>query len=396
MDKLYFAVFGGYQIKTTVEMLGRLSGAGVYYTIAEPCDGGITAYITLFGLTRAESVAAVHGSDLTVVKATGIPFIVSRYRKRIGIYVGMALACLMLFASQLFVFGVSVTGNKNLSDGQIKRVLEHCGIYVGAFIPDIRVYTAETNAVLLEEDLSSVAINIKGNHIEVDVIERVHAPQVQSKDGVSDLAASDSGIVVDVQAKNGYPLVKVGDAVTKGQVLVTGDVTTKNGTHYYCRAIGSVFAEVKKSFTVKVPTVLTKRCFTGQKRTQTQYTLLGYPILTLGEAAKYDFCECESSQTELKLFGMSTTLFKTTNTYSEYVYQSYAIDASTAKARCLAALKQYLESISDRVKDYDYLIRYDAKSDAYILDAHITLIKDIAYEIVPSLSPSASESIDRA
>lgn len=379
--------------------LMHLSAAGIYYYDAVPTESGIELKISMFGMTKAMQVAKVHGFELTELCGIGLPFLFHRYRKRFGIYTGAVIVCLMLFMSQLFVWQVDVNGNKKLSESEVKRLAEQCGVYVGAFIPDIRVFSSETRMLLLEDDISSVAINLKGTHAEIELIERVHAPVLMPTDGACEIAASEDGVIVKIEAAKGVPAVNVGDRVTKGQLLIRGDVTTDEGYRYLCRAVGNVYAEVEYDFSAKVTTSITRKAYTGRTERKTALSFLGHQLPLTDSECGFEYADCESEMKELTLFGMSTTLFKTELIYREFEYAQTEIGTSAAKDRCLLLLRQHLKSQKCEVKSYYYEI--NKKGDAYVIDAHITVIRNIAVSAPigqstePSESPSASESNDR-
>lgn len=378
--------------------LMRLSAFGIYYYDAVPTEQGITVKLSLFSCTRALAVAKSEGFELVLTSGVGLPFLFHRYRRRYGAYIGAAAACLIMFISQLFVWNVDINGNKMLSDNEMIDIAAQCGIYVGAFIPDIRVLKCESDILLLEDDISSVSVNLKGTHAEIELIERVHAPEIAETDGVCDITAADNGVVVRVEAARGAPCIKAGDRVTKGQILISGDVTTKEGYHYYCHASGNVYAETEYDFTAEAKLAVTRKCYTGKTSHRTVLTFLGKQI-DLFEDAGFDFeyADCRSEAKEIKLFWLSTAFYKTDLYYDEFIYETFQTDASSAKSRCLLLLKQHIDAVEGELVDYYYEIKRNKKGDAYIINAHITVIKNIACETekVQSPSVSPSESSDR-
>lgn len=391
-------ILGYYEVLIPAEYkampLMRFSSIGVYYFDAVPTDGGIKLKISIFSMARAVAASREHGFEMTVTAGVGLPFLVHRYRHRFGVYVGTAIFCLMLFASQLFVWQIEVKGNKKLSDSEVMHIAEHAGVYVGAFIPDIRVFSSESKMLLSEQELSSVSININGTHITIELIERVHAPEIYDFDQICDIVASEAGVITKVEAARGAPVVSVGDRVTKGQTLISGDVVTDEGYRYYCRAFGNVYAEIEHDFVGRVYTELTCKHYTGRTQHKRSVSFIGHEIFGQSGECDFEYSDCRSIGREIKLFGMSTAITVTDLYYSEFEYSSFTIDSQSAKNRCLLLLKQHIDAIDGEVKSRYYEI--NKTGDAYTINAHITVIKNIALakrqSIIPPSSPSARES----
>lgn len=391
-------ILGYYEVLIPAEYkampLTRLSAIGVYYFDAVPTDSGIKLKISIFSMARALAASREHGFEMTVTAGVGLPFLAHRYRHRFGVYVGAVIFCLMLLASQLFVWQIEVEGNKRLSDSEIMHIAEHAGVYVGAFIPDIRVFSSEAKMLLSEQELSSVSINIDGTHITIDLIERVHAPEIYDFDQICDIVASEDGVITRVEAARGAPIVNVGDRVTGGQTLISGDVVTDEGYQYYCRAFGNVYAETEHDFVGRVYTELTCKRYTGRTQHKSSLSFIGHEILGQNGECDFEYADCRSVSREIKLFGMSTAVTVTDLYYSEFEYSSFTIDSQSAKNRCLLLLKQHIDELDGEVKSRYYEI--NKTGDAYTINAHITVIKNIALtkrqSIVPPSSPSARES----
>ena len=61
---------------------------------------------------------------VVIKKESGIPFILGRYRRRYGFFLGMVLCASVIFASSLIVWDIRVEGNDRLSEAEVRAALE--------------------------------------------------------------------------------------------------------------------------------------------------------------------------------------------------------------------------------------------------------------------------------
>lgn len=84
--------------------------------------------------------------------------------------------------------------------------------------------------VLLKlEDLSFIAINIKGSKAYVEVTEATGKPEMVDTDTPCNLIATKAGVIVRTEITQGFGLVRAGDAVEAGDMLVSGMVFSDKG-----------------------------------------------------------------------------------------------------------------------------------------------------------------------
>lgn len=84
--------------------------------------------------------------------------------------------------------------------------------------------TKETiNKIRLERnDLAWIGIEIQGTNAIVKIVEADMKPEIIQEDEYCNIVATKDAMIVKVNAQNGVPVVKEGDVVTKGTVLIEG------------------------------------------------------------------------------------------------------------------------------------------------------------------------------
>lgn len=163
-----------------------------------------------------------------IIKKKGLPFILDRYKNRKAFVIGSAICVIIFFIISSFVWDVSVTGNSKVSTEVLMGKLSENGIKLGALKYSINTDEIVENMMLELNDLARISISLRGTKIFVIVDERVNPPDLIDKKVPCDLVALKDGVISSIVAKEGLEMVKVGDTVTKGQVLITGTIENKN------------------------------------------------------------------------------------------------------------------------------------------------------------------------
>lgn len=152
-------------------------------------------------------------------------------------------AGLVLFISSLFIWQIEIHGESRLSKGEILRALEDGGVYVGSFWPAIKADKVRGIVMPKLPEIGWMTVNISGSRAVVLLNERQPKPKLYSEEEAASLLAAKTGILRRVSALNGLELVKPGQAVTVGEVLVDGRLGSVMGKERFVCARGSVMAD---------------------------------------------------------------------------------------------------------------------------------------------------------
>lgn len=170
-----------------------------------------------------------------------------------------ALFALGLLLSSLFVWEIQVVGNEKISDGEIKRELEECGVYTGCFWPAINIDMIRAKMITKNPEIAWMSVNVNGSKATVPVLERKTASEIYDAEEYSNLTASRDGIVERIYARNGRTLVSRGQTVEKGDALISGEVDSTYGRTEYVKALGEVYARTWRETTAVCPADIPKK-----------------------------------------------------------------------------------------------------------------------------------------
>ena len=185
---------------------------------------------------------------IRILKKSGIVFKLYPHRKRVGFVLGFLIFLSVLKFLSLFVWGVSVTGNKTVETGRIIAVCESLGIKNGRLQSSLDPKTLADRLLLEIPNLTWASVNIEGCYVTVNVTEAERTEEYHPKTP-SNLVAQSSGTIIKIDTVSGETLVNIGDTAAKGDILVSGVIETK-GTRTFVSAEGKIIAEVEKTYTL--------------------------------------------------------------------------------------------------------------------------------------------------
>ncbi|MBE6992722.1 MAG: hypothetical protein E7430_09175 [Ruminococcaceae bacterium] len=206
----------------------------------------------------------------------GLPFRINRFVKRRILILGIASAILAALTLPLFIWTFEVEGNATVSDREIIRALDEIGVDVGTFGYSVNPVLTETKMLLKIPELSYLTINVKGGKATVVVREDVPAPEVLDETVVTDLVATETGVITKMEILRGKSLVENGQTVLKGEKLVSGIIEHYANdnllTVQTVRSMGEVYARTWKKLTATMPLEYTQKEPTGEEKTK--YSLI--------------------------------------------------------------------------------------------------------------------------
>lgn len=211
----------------------------------------LEADTTVKGYKTIRESAKRSGVRVSIREKHGLPFFAHAYRKRVGILAGMAFALLLVALLSSMVWSISVSGNTELTEEQILDAFYENGVKVGALKSKIDCEESAYRVTRKLPELSFASVNIIGSRAEIVVNERDEKPEFPDESHPCNIVASENAIVLSVEANIGHPEIKAGDAVIKGDLLISGITENADGSSNLKTARGKVFAKVEKEINTR-------------------------------------------------------------------------------------------------------------------------------------------------
>lgn len=204
-------------------------------------------------LPELEQIARKCMCELKVISAYGGSRTrkLAKRRKWLIIFALLTLALLML--SSLFIWEIDVRGNESLTEGELLRALADCGVGSGTFWPGLSADLVRSEMMTKLPEIGWMALNVCGSRAVLLIQERQEKPEIYAESGAADIIAAKTGIIKRVSVQNGKAAVSAGEAVTEGEILVSGTLDSiSNGTRSV-RAKARILAETWYELTAVCP-----------------------------------------------------------------------------------------------------------------------------------------------
>jgi len=217
-----------------------------------------------------------------ILERKGLPFLLRRYRKRKFLIAGIFLFAALLYAMSSFIWLVELDGNERLQPDSVLSFLGQNGIRAGTLKYTVDEREAERALLAAFPDISWVSLRIRGTKLTVTLTETIPEREIADNTVPCDIVAKKAGLVVHIATSAGTPLVRQGDVVNAGDLLVSSElVTGTDDTGFsaeYTRARSEIRAKVYYEYSFTVPLKYYGRRYTGKVRRERTVILFGNNI----------------------------------------------------------------------------------------------------------------------
>lgn len=234
-------------------------------------------------------------------------------KKRTGLLIGTVVATVLLIAYNMFVWDIIITGNEQISDSQVLKILSDNGTKTGTYIRNIdRRELANTLTQNLDE-ASLVNVEIKGITLIVNIKERQKKPDVDEALTADEIISEYDCQITKITLLKGTSLVKRGSFVKKGDVLAAAYEERYEGSEKvkdYLRAEGEYRGIVWFTSTRFFSTDCVNYVRSGKKKLFFNWEMFGLGGKSVPKSP-YSLYESEHGQVKLK-FLLPININKTT------------------------------------------------------------------------------------
>ncbi|MDK2802250.1 MAG: sporulation protein YqfD [Oscillospiraceae bacterium] len=366
-------------------IINMISSRNILIWNIEKKNGSINIYTIAKNYKEISKLAKKIGLKTKVIERIGIYFFINRYKKRIGILIGLIMFISILLFMQNFVWTINIYGNKNISSEYIYEKIEEYGLKKGSFIPLLDFKQIQKDLMIDLENISWLSINDRGTNVDIEIRESVEKPDIKDEHPVpKNIIASKNGKILEMNIFEGDKILNVGDYVLEGDLIVSGMYKDKYENEFIVSANGNVIAETlyKKEFSIKL--------YNEEKKyikNKSRYILDFFGIkIPLYIATKIEgYYDIEKSFKSLNIFGKTFPITIYKNKYNIF----YMEDITLTEEEADIALEKYLEdyekfdlnqieilerSISKSIIDNEVFYKID-----YICKENIAKEKDIEY-----------------
>ena len=298
---------------------------------------GLTAKTTVRGYRKIRIPARESSMRVRLTGKSGLPFFVGRHIHRTGLIAGFVILVLTLNLLSGHIWIIDVTGNTTVPDSEILEAFEQAGLTVGKSLKKLKRSEIESRAMLILNNTTWAAINIKGCTAEINVRELEKIPDIETHQGTSNIVARKDGQLEVLEVYRGSAAKKKGEAVTKGDLLISGVSESRTQLSLFTDADGYVVARTTISVEGEAPYKMTVLVPTEKKISSLYF--LGIEILPRRdlEGTCYEHRSRLTIKGRALPFGINYRLYTT--------YEEKEITISREQARLMAMSSYSLEHL---------------------------------------------------
>lgn len=243
----------------------QIMGADVYGTMRRLVDADIQileaemiSELTLrftvpsSDLKKTEEICTQKGDMFRILRRSGARWSVIALQKRPALIIGACLIAALILYLPSRIWIMEVEGNERIPRNQILESAAACGIRFGASRRQIRSERLKNSLLDALPELQWAGINTYGCRGVITVREKEPEADQSQDGGISSIVASMDGVITDYTVTEGNGMCQPGQAVTAGQVLISG-YTDCGLTIKATRAEGEITALTNREISVVTP-----------------------------------------------------------------------------------------------------------------------------------------------
>lgn len=228
--------------------------------------------------------------DCRVTRMGGVSALVARAKARITVVAafGVALILSALYLSRVWIVDVRLIRGAEAPTG-VEDALADSGVAVGASVMDIDTELAALRLNALE-GCAHASVEREGVVVVAEIACEEPSPGLYDISYARDLVALCDGVIASVNVKSGTAMVKPGDTVRRGQVLIAGEERVTQEETVSVGALGSVTARIWQEGEAQDTIYANEKRFTGRESVSIQLSIPWYsiPMESGEEFTRYD------------------------------------------------------------------------------------------------------------
>lgn len=357
---MYFKILVGYLLGyVTIEVEGYFierfmnlcNNEKIFlWNLKRPKSSIMKANISIRDFKKIRFIAKKTKCKVKICNKKGIPFFLHRYQKRKVFLILSILVIISIIVLSNFIWNIEIIGTDKIDNQDILQLLSENDLKIGKLKIGLNTKEIIDQARLQRDDIAWMGIEISGTNATVKIVEADKKPDIIPEEEFCNIVATKDAMIIKVSAQNGTPLVKEGDIVSEGSVLVGGWIEGKYTGMRYVHANGEVQAKVWYSEKVKIELNQTKQKLTGNEENKYSVKINNFQINLSKRVSKFENYDTIDTNKKLRLFSnfyLPIEIEKTT--YKEYKNQEVLYSLEEAKQMAEdEAIKKLDEQIEDK------------------------------------------------
>lgn len=343
--------------------------------------------ISLSGFRSLRKIARKTRTRVVIRKRFGLPFLLPALWKRKAFLLGLLIAFTFWFVSTRFVWEISLTGNRSLTEDRFSSFLQESGVTVGCLKKNVDIEELEKNARKSFPEITWISARFLGTRLCISVKETEGMSESARKEGLADLYAEKEGIIVSMVVRSGVPMVKTGDHVEVGTLLVSGEIPVFNEdetVRKYRETYADADIVIRRRETVyeTLSFVHEEKVYTGREKKKYAIRFFGRELLLGHEGGFPYYTMTEEGKDVTVMKGLSLPVSFGVKTYREYLPTESMYSLKEAKKLLSEKYRRLLQGFSEKnITVLEKQVKMDSTDGKWILCGELTVEEKIGVQI---------------
>lgn len=204
-------------------------------SIREMTDSGdtISGRVELSKLKRLKNLCTEYNVELEIVGERGIIVEGRRYYKHYGLFAGIVVAMAIMIYLSNIVLHIRIIGADHKTRHEIQAVLDDLDIDIGTSMGNIDFYKLETALTKDTDSIAWAGVRRNGSELVINISQIKQIPDITQKRYPASIISTRDAVITGFQIYSGSIDFMLGDAVAKGQILISGEYRDRDGNLLY-------------------------------------------------------------------------------------------------------------------------------------------------------------------
>lgn len=286
-------------------------------------------------------------------KKYGLPFFLHKHRKRKGFFIGIFLCMVLVYLMSLFIWDIEILGGSRYTPEAMLKFLDEYDVRGGAHKKEIDCNEIEETIRLAYKDIGWVSAEIKGTRLIIKLTETNMPAPPSEATAPSHMIATKDAIVKSIVTRTGTPMVKPGDVIKAGDILISGVLTVKDDFDVILDkkpviASASITCKSYYDYQDAFSMDYIQRVFTDHKKTGFYVTIWGKKIFLYNPSISFDKYDIIVDENTLHITNSFYLPFQYgTVTSREYTERRMKYSEEEASRIASEKLNRYFDRLSE-------------------------------------------------
>lgn len=276
------------------KLLNEISKIATLTDVERHSKNETTFKCSYFDHKKVEKLLKIKNVKILKIEHEGLAFKLKTILTSYGILAAMLLSAIFYSIQYQFILRYEVVGLDKLSQNEVVE-----------FVKDSysrnkhKIDTSEIEIGLVDkfDEISFVSCMIKGQTLVINIKEKLMPEEMYGE--FAPIVATKSGKISEIELISGTMLVKIGDFVQAGEILVAPYTIDTSGQLKKVEAKATIKAEVYNEGSVDHYSSFIQVERTGKTAQENDITLFGLTIYTFKDEMNFDLYEVEYEDVNL-------------------------------------------------------------------------------------------------